>query len=127
MVASITHGVRVLIVLASPHRKLVLENLALRQQLAVYRRTAPRPPMRWSDRLFWLGLRRAWPDWKSALVVVRPATVIAWHRRGVAWYWTRQSRPRGGRPPVGADVRRLVRRWPSPPHSGARLGSMGSC
>ena len=65
--------------------------------------------MRWSDRLFWLGLRRAWPDWKSALVVVRPATVIAWHRRGFAWYWTRRSRPRGGRPQVGADVRRLVR------------------
>jgi putative transposase len=79
------------------------------QQLAVYRRTAPKPAMRWSDRLFWLGLRWAWPDWKSALVVVRPATVIAWHRRGFAWYWTRQSRPRGGRPQVGADVRRLVR------------------
>jgi putative transposase len=84
-------------------------DLALQEQLAVYRRTAPKPAMRWSDRLFWLGLRWAWPDWKSALVVVRPATVIAWHRRGFAWYWTRQSRPRGGRPQVGAHVRRLVR------------------
>ena len=51
----------------------------------------------------------AWPGWKSALVVVRPATVIAWHRRGFAWYWTRQSRPRGGRPEIDADIRRLVR------------------
>jgi hypothetical protein len=46
---------------------------------------------------------------KSALVIVRPATVIAWHRRGFAWYWTRRSRPKGGRPQVDADVRRLTR------------------
>ena len=51
----------------------------------------------------------AWSDWKSALVVVKPATVVAWHRRGLVWYWTRRSRPRGGRPQVGADVRRLIR------------------
>ena len=109
MVVWIIHVLRLLIVLASRHRSLVLENLALRQQLAVYRRIRPKPAMRWSDRRFWLGLRSAWPDWKSALVVVRPATVLAWHRRGFAWYWTCQSRPRGGRPQVGADVRRLVR------------------
>jgi putative transposase len=108
MVARFIHAVRLLIVLASRHRGLVLENLALQQQLALYRRTRPRPAIRWSDRLFWIGLRWAWPDWKSALVVVRPATVVAWHRRGFAWYWTRQSRPRGGRPQIGAEVRRLV-------------------
>jgi transposase InsO family protein len=108
MVASFIHAVRLLIVLATGHRTLVLENLALRQQLAVYRRTRPKPAIRWSDRLFWTGLRWAWPDWKSALVVVRPATVVAWHRRGFAWYWARRSR-RNGRPPVGVDVRRLVR------------------
>jgi hypothetical protein len=43
------------------------------------------------------------------LVIARPATVVAWHRRGFAWYWTRHSRPRGGRPHVGVDVRRVVR------------------
>lgn len=75
----------------------------------MYQRTRPKPTTRWSDRLFWLGLRWAWPDWKSALVVVRRATVIGWHRRGFAWYWTRRSRPNGGRPPVAADVRRLIR------------------
>jgi hypothetical protein len=58
MVASIIHVVRALIGLASPHRSLVLENLPLRQQLAICRRTALKPAMRWSDRLFWLGLRR---------------------------------------------------------------------
>ena len=97
MVAWIIGAVRLLIVLASRHRSLALENLALRQQLAVYRRTRPKPMMRWADRLFWMGLRAAWRDWKSALVVVRPATVVAWHRRGLAWYWTRRWRPRGGR------------------------------
>src|SRR5258705_5489179 len=91
---------RLLIIVASRHRSLVFENLALRQQLAVYHRTRPKPTVRWSDRLFWVGLL-AWPDWKSALVMVRPATVIAWHRRGFAWYWTRRSRPTGGRPQVG--------------------------
>jgi hypothetical protein len=54
-------------------------------------------------------LRAAWRDWKSALVVVCPATVVAWHRRGFSWYWTRRSRPRGGRPQAGAEIRRLVR------------------
>ena len=109
MVAGFIQFVHLLMVLASRHRSLVLENLALRQQLAVYRRTRPKPAIRWPDRLFWIGLRWAWPDWKSALVVVRPATVVAWHRRGFAWYWTRQSRRRSGRPQVGADIRRLIR------------------
>ena len=109
MVVRVIQIARLLIILASRHRSLVFENLALRQQLAVYHRTRPKPTVRWSDRLFWVGLRLAWPDWKSALVIVRPATVIAWHRRGFAWYWTRRSRPKGGRPQVDADVRRLTR------------------
>jgi putative transposase len=109
MVVRVIQIARLLIILASRHRSLMFENLALRQQLAVYHRTRPKPTVRWSDRLFWVGLRLAWPDWKSALVIVRPATVIAWHRRGFAWYWTRRSRPSGGRPQVGADVRRLTR------------------
>ena len=109
MVAWIIRVARLLIVLASRHRSLALENLALRQQLAVYRRTRPKPMMRRSDRLFWIGLRRAWPDSTSALVVVRPARSSPCISGGVAWYWTRRSRPSGGRPHVGADVRRLVR------------------
>ena len=109
MVVRIIQIARLLTILASRHRSLVFENLALRQQLAVYRRTCPKPTVRWFDRLFWVGLRQAWPDWTSALVIIRAATVIAWHRRGFAWYWTRRSRPRGGRPQVGGDVRRLAR------------------
>ena len=109
MVTWIIAVVRLLIVLAGRHRSLGLENVALRQQLALYRRTRPKTIMRWPDRLFWIGLRAAWRDWKSALVVIRPVTVVAWDRRGFSWYWTRRSRPRGGRPQVGAEVRRLVR------------------
>jgi hypothetical protein len=76
MLARLFRTVRLLIVLCSSHRSLALENLALRQQLAMYRRTRPRPAVRWADRVFWVGLRHVWPDWTSALVAVRPATVI---------------------------------------------------
>ena len=74
----------------------------------MYRRTRPRPAVGWSDRLFWVGLRRAWTDWRSALVIVRPATVVEWHRRGFAWSWTWRSRPTGGRPRVNGALRRLI-------------------
>lgn len=109
MFARVVCAVQLLIVLFGRRRSLALLNLALRQQLAMYRRTRPKPAVRWSDRLFWVGLRQAWPSWKSALVVVRPATVIEWHRRGFAWYWTRRSRRTSGRPRVHAELRRLVR------------------
>jgi hypothetical protein len=109
MVDRVIQIARLLIVLPSRHRSLVFENVALRRQLAVYRRTRPKPTLRRSDRLFWVGLRLAWADWKSALMIVRPATVIAWHRRGFAWYWTRRSRPKGGRPQIDDHARRLTR------------------
>jgi len=66
MVVRLIQIARLLIVLASRHRSLVFENLTLRQQLAVYHRTRPKPTVRWSDRLFWVGLRLAWPECKSA-------------------------------------------------------------
>ena len=109
MLARFIDGLRLLTVLAGGHRTLALENLALRQQLAMYMRTRRRPATRWSDRLFWLGLRRVWSDWSGALVILRPATVIGWHRRGFAWYWSRQSGAIGGRPRLGHELRRLVR------------------
>ena len=109
MLARLLRVVRLLTVLAGGHRALALENVALRQQLAMYRRTRPRPAIRWSDRLFWVGLRRAWTDWRSALMIVRPATVVAWHRRGFAWYWTWRSGPISGRPRVNHELRRLIR------------------
>jgi len=64
-------------------RSLMLENLALRHQLAVLRRSSPRPRLRTSDRLFWVLLCRMWTGWADALSVVRPETVIRWHRTGL--------------------------------------------
>jgi putative transposase len=85
------------------------ENLALRQQLAVYKRTVTRPPLCRTDRLFWVGLARVWAGWRHALVIVTPDTVLRWQRRRFREYWTRLSaRPTGGRPAVTdlADVPR---------------------
>jgi putative transposase len=63
------------------HRAVALENLALRQQLAVLRRTGTRPHLRSTDRMFWMLLVKAWRDWRSALIVVQPDTVVRWHRQ----------------------------------------------
>ena len=59
-----------------------LEMLALRQQVAVLKRKRPRPGLNPWDRLFWVALRHFWPRWAEVLVVVRPETVVGWHRAG---------------------------------------------
>lgn len=86
------------------------EILALRHQLAVFQKNAPRRlRFQRSDRLLWVLLSRCWPGWRRSLHIVRPDTVIAWHRRAFAWYWTRKSRMRPGRPNVAAEIRDLIR------------------
>jgi putative transposase len=91
--------------------QLRLENLALRQQLTVLRRSAPkRLKLTPADRLFWMWLRRVWSDWKSALRIVKAETVIAWHRKGFRLFWTwRIRRGKPGRPKVPQEVRDLIR------------------
>ena len=86
------------------------EILALGHQLAVFQKNAP-PRLRFqrSDRPLWVLLSRWWPGWRRSLHIVRPETVIAWHRRAFAWYWTRKSRRRAGRPNVAAEIRNLIR------------------
>jgi hypothetical protein len=91
-------------------RELAIENLALRQQLAVVQRKTKRPKLTKADRAFWVALSRLWPDWQSALILVKPQTVIGWHRKGFKLYWTWKSRHRGGRPPIDAEIRTLIRR-----------------
>ena len=87
-----------------------LEILALRHQLTVLqRRASKRPALRTSDRLFWVLLSRVWPQWPSALLIVKPETVIAWHRKGFRLYWTWKSKARPGRPSVSREVRELIR------------------
>jgi transposase InsO family protein len=89
---------------------LAAENLALRQQLAVLHRSLPRPKLRPRDRLFWAWLSRLWRGWRSVLVIVRPETVVRWHRLGFRLFWRWKSRGRPGRPKVAAEVRGLIRR-----------------
>jgi hypothetical protein len=67
---------------------LALENLALRQWLAILARTHPHRRLRKTDRLFWVWLSRMWKSWQESLIIVKPDTVIRWHRKGFALYWT---------------------------------------
>ena len=90
---------------------LAAENLALRQQVAVYQHTVKRPKLRKRDRIFWVWLSRLWSNWRSALAIVQPETVIKWHRQGFKLYWRRKSRARKpGRPPIQRELRDLIRR-----------------
>jgi transposase InsO family protein len=88
---------------------LALENLALRQQLAVLRRGVKRPRLRPRDRLFWVMLRRLCEDWRSHLILVKPETVVGGHRQGFKLFWRWKSR-RGGRPRIPREVIDLIHR-----------------
>ena len=88
---------------------LILENLALRQQLTVQQRTIKRPKLKNKDRIFWSWLSQIWPDWKSNLIIVKPETVIKWHRQGFRLYWRWKSRTnKVGRPRIPKEIRNLA-------------------
>ena len=87
-----------------------LEILALRQQVAVLKRKRPRPVMNSWDRVFWTTLRRLWSRWSDVVVIVKPETVVRWHRAGFRLYWRWRSRRPGGRPKVSDEIRGLIRR-----------------
>jgi putative transposase len=90
---------------------LQLENLALRHQLGVLNRSVKRPKLTSADRLLWAWLCEVWGDYQSALVIVKPETVIAWHRKGFRLFWTWKARHgQLGRPAVPQDVRELIRK-----------------
>ena len=87
-----------------------LEIIALRHQLAVVNRSRrPRFRLTSVDRMLWAWLARSWRGWRSTIHIVKPETVIAWHRRGFRLFWTWKSRHRTGRPAVSPDVRALIR------------------
>src|SRR5712692_5642545 len=109
MLAAVVVLLRAVRLICSGHRAVALENLALRQQLSVFRRTVRRPQLRTRDRLFWGVLTKTWRDWRTALIVVRPDTVVRWHRQWLRRRWTQRSTPtRPGRPSTDAAVRALV-------------------
>jgi len=88
----------------------LLENHALRQQLAVLKRKHPKPWMGAVDKIFWVFARRFWSAWKQPLVLVHPETVVRWHRAGFRLHWRLISRVRNrvGRPKLSKDVRDLI-------------------
>ena len=99
------------------------EILALRHQLLVLHRANKdcRPRLSLADRLLWVWLSQLWSGWRSALVIVKPETVIAWHRKGFRLYWQWKSRHPQGRPCVSPEVIDLIRkmsmanpRWGAP-------------
>ena len=101
---------------------LQVEIVALRHQLALYKRSIRRPSIHPSDRMLWAWLARQWSHWREALVFVRPATVLAWQRRRFRDHWARLSRRTPpGRPAISPELRALIRdisianpRWGSP-------------
>src|SRR3989441_6692929 len=106
MLAALVVVLRSLALICGGHRAVALENLVLRQQLAVFKRTVKRPQLRHGDRLFWMLLAHAWRDWRTALVVVHPDTVVRWHRQWLRRQWTRRSAR--GRPGVLLHHRRRI-------------------
>lgn len=73
--------------LLRPRLDLALESMALRQQLAVLKSKKPRPRLRAPDRILWMLLQRLWPRWRESLIIVKPETVVRWHREGFRRYW----------------------------------------
>jgi hypothetical protein len=91
-------------------RDLLMENLALRQQLAVLARRRPQPRFSNGDRFLWIMLRHFWPEWRKALILVQPETVVGWHRAGFTlyWKWISCARECGGRRPTSKEIRELI-------------------
>ena len=110
MIALLRHLIGWLISACGSRQGLILENLALRQQLLALQ--AKRPPRRLAavHKLFWVLLRRLWSGWKTPLILVTPRTVVKWHRAGfrIYWKWLSRVKRMGGRKPVSHEVRALI-------------------
>jgi hypothetical protein len=121
MFAIVLALLRCLLSWVRPKHELALENLALRHQIAVLHRGVHRPRLQGKDRLFWVVLKKWWPNWRTALILFQPETVIGWQRAGFRMFWRWKSRQRGGRPRKDAALVQLIRRmwavnptWGSP-------------
>jgi hypothetical protein len=92
------------------HDAVAPENLALRQQLAIYKRKNKRPRLIRRNRWFWIALATIWKDWRRALLAVHPDTVVRWQRRRFRGYWAELSNKCGklGQPPIGKEIRELI-------------------
>jgi transposase InsO family protein len=113
-------AIRATVATFKSRRQLGLEILALRHQVQVLRRGVKRPALNNAERLLWVGLKKVWPEWKDALVIVRPETVVGWQRKAFRAFWRWKSRPRGGRPSIDPKIIHLIRRmWKANPTWGS--------
>src|SRR5438552_4175769 len=126
MIILLIHLLRLLPFLFGGHRQLALENLALRQQLAVYKRTVNRPKLQRSDLLLWVWLSRVWPAWRQALVIVAPATVLRWQRRRFLRHWATLSGRRPAGRPSTPRSKPWSEGWPRPIPCGVLPESMAN-
>jgi putative transposase len=110
MIVSLRHLLGWIVSAFSPREDLILENLALRQQLLALHAKRPRRRLTVLHKLFWVVLRKLWSGWKEPLILVAPRTVVHWHRVGFRLYWKWLSRAKrfGGRKPVSKEVRALI-------------------
>jgi hypothetical protein len=109
MLTALVIFLRIIGLLCSGHHAIALENVALRQQLAALKRCVKRPQLRTRDRAFWILLASVWRNWRRALVIVQPDTVVRWHREWLRRRWTARSRPsRPGRPSTEETITKLV-------------------
>src|SRR5712664_4486732 len=112
MIDAIGLLISVILRLFRARRTLLVENLALRQQLAALKRRRPRPRLTIFDRVFWVLARKFWSGWKQALIVVSPDTVVRWHKSAFVLYWRSLSRAQRviGRKRISKEVRDLIYR-----------------
>jgi hypothetical protein len=101
---------RLVFLFCKGHRAVVLENLALRHQLSIYKRKERRPRLIAGDRWFWIALSTVWKDWQRALLLVHPDTVVRWQRERFRRYWKQLSKKsrRAGRPAITRQIRQLI-------------------
>lgn len=106
----VTLGVRTLRAIFRTREELLLENLALRQQVTALKKKRARPELDDVDRAFWVALRASWPSWVSRLLIINPDTVTKWSRDRFRRYWAKLSRHKQGpeRPRIDREIRRLI-------------------
>ena len=105
-----------------------MENLALRQQLSIYHHTNKRPKIRLRDRFFWIFLSRYWKNWKDAVIIVKPKTVISWQRKGSGFSGPgnlEKEDPEDLKYQLKSET--LLRQWPTKIQHGAHRVYMESC
>ena len=107
----LAHLLALINALVADRSRLALENVALRQQIVVLKRSVKRAKLEDSDRVFWILIRRLLDNWRDTLLIVKPETVIKWHRKGWRYYWRRKSLlGKPGRPPIDSEIIELIRR-----------------